>query len=295
VILDNSSSGTVRNLKKTASSTKIIKGDIRDVKLVAKLVSESDEVYHLAASLGVENIMNHTQESVSVNFIGSENVLNACLKYDKRVIIASTSEVYGKNPKQPLSETDDRVVGSPQKIRWTYSDAKALEEAIAYSMHINNNLKVTTARFFNTVGPRQTGRYGMVLPRFVSSALNGEPIRVFGSGEQTRVFCHVNDAVRAIEILMSTDSSVGEVYNIGGIREVSINELATMVVRKTNSKSTIKHIPYTEAYPEGYEDMLRRVPNTEKIKREFNWTPKLTLEEIIEDVIKGFRDDLKLV
>ena len=290
LVLDNSSSGNRENLLN--SGAKIIDGDIRDVGIVEELVSESDQIYHLAAALGVDNIMNHPQESASINFLGSETVLNAALRFDKRILIASTSEVYGKNPKQPLVETDDRVVGPPQNIRWTYSDAKALEEAIAYSMYLTKRLKVTTVRFFNTVGPRQSGRYGMVLPRFISAALKNEPLRVFGSGDQTRVFCHVNDALKAVELLMESDQSIGEVYNVGGVGEVSINELAQKVLSKVGSTSKIIHVPYSEAYPQGYEDMLRRVPNTQKIRNQFGWIPENSLDQIIEDVIEHSNNSL---
>ena len=290
LVLDNSSSGNRENLLN--SGAKIIDGDIRDVGIVEELVSESDQIYHLAAALGVDNIMNHPQESASINFLGSETVLNAALRFDKRILIASTSEVYGKNPKQPLVETDDRVVGPPQNIRWTYSDAKALEEAIAYSMYLTKRLKVTTVRFFNTVGPRQSGRYGMVLPRFISAALKNEPLRVFGSGDQTRVFCHVNDALKAVELLMESDQSIGEVYNVGGVGEVSINELAQKVLSKVGSNSKIIHVPYSEAYPQGYEDMLRRVPNTQKIRNQFGWIPENSLDQIIEDVIEHSNNSL---
>ena len=203
---------------------------------------------------------------------------------NKRIIIASTSEVYGKNPKQPLSETDDRVVGAPQKIRWTYSDAKALEEAIAHALFLTKGLKVTTVRLFNTVGPRQTGRYGMVVPRFVQSAIKNEPITIYGDGTQSRVFCHVSDAVRAILMIAMNDSTVGEVYNVGGVGEVSIKQLADKIVERTGSKSAISYTPYDEAYPAGYEDMQRRVPDISKIKSALGWAPEKSLDNIIDDV-----------
>jgi UDP-glucose 4-epimerase len=223
-------------------------------------------------------------ESVSTNFTGSEVVLTAATKLNKRIIIASTSEIYGKNPKQPLSETDDRVVGAPQKIRWTYSDAKALEEAIAHALFLTKQLKVTTVRLFNTVGPRQTGRYGMVLPRFVQSALKNEPITIYGDGTQSRVFCHVADAVRAILTIAKTDSTIGEVYNIGGIGEISIKQLAEKIIESTKSTSAITYTPYDQAYTAGYEDMQRRVPDITKIKNAIGWSPENSLESIIDDV-----------
>ena len=258
-ILDNMSTGTAKNIEHVKGQIEIHQGDIRDSSLVDKLVSKSDQVLHMAAALGVNTILESTVESVSTNFTGSEVVLNAALKFDKRILIASTSEVYGKNPKQPLSETDDRVVGAPQKIRWTYSDAKALEEAIAHSLFLERGLQVTTVRFFNTVGPRQTGRYGMVIPRFVKSALENKNLEVYGDGTQSRVFCHVNDAVMATTALLKNEKSVGEVFNIGGVGEISIKDLANSIILQTNSNSKIDFVPYEIAYTRGFEDMARRV------------------------------------
>jgi len=216
IILDNLSTGSKHNIAHLEGKIKVLTGDIRDQKLVESLVENSDLVLHMAAALGVDNILENPIESISTNFYGSEVVLNAAAKFDKRILIASTSEIYGKNPKQPLSETDDRVVGSPQKLRWTYSDAKALEEATAYALFLAKNLKVTIVRLFNTVGPRQSGRYGMVIPRFVNAAISNESVRIFGDGSQTRVFCHVSDTVRAILAISNNDKSIGEVFNIGG-------------------------------------------------------------------------------
>ena len=210
--------------------------------------------------------------------------MNAALKFDKRLIIASTSEIYGKNPKQPLSETDDRVVGTPQKIRWTYADAKALEEAVAYALFTTHGLKQTTLRFFNTVGPRQTGRYGMVVPRFVEAALKNEPLPVHGDGTQSRVFCHVDDVVRAVLGVIADDTTIGQVFNVGGVGETTIQQLAEKIISQTGSKSTISFTPYSEAYPPGYEDMQRRVPDTTKLRTRLKWQPAHTLESIIDNV-----------
>jgi len=280
--LDNFSTGTSLNLK--SSGLEAISGDIRDQSLVERLVSESDLVLHMAAALGVSNIMNKTLDSISTNIAGSEVVLNAATKFDKRIIIASTSEIYGKNPKQPLSENDDRVIGNPQKIRWSYSDAKAIEEAIATSLYLDKKLKVTTVRFFNTVGPRQTGQYGMVVPRFVQAAINGENLQVHGDGTQTRVFCHIEDAMAGVISLIDDKQTYGEVYNIGGIGETSINELAKRVIERTGSISSIKLTPYSEVYSTGFEDMQRRVPDTSKITKQTGWKSQKTLENIIDDV-----------
>jgi len=252
-------------------------------------MAPADLVLHMAAALGVNTILEKTIESVSVNFTGSEVVLNAATKLKKRLIIASTSEIYGKNPQQPLNEESDRVVGAPQKIRWTYSDAKALEEAVAHSLHTTEGLKVTTVRLFNTVGPRQTGRYGMVLPRFVQAALNNEPITIYGDGSQSRVFCHVHDAVKAILTLAATDSTVGDVFNVGGVGETTMKELAEKIIARTNSSSTITYTPYEDAYPAGFEDMQRRVPDITKIKNTINWSPANTLDSIIDDVASHMR------
>jgi UDP-glucose 4-epimerase len=289
-ILDNLSTGTLKNLHGVAEKVGFVEGDIRDQALVEKLTQSSEVVLHMAAALGVQTIMHHTVESVSTNFTGSEVVMNAALKFDKRLIIASTSEIYGKNPKQPLAETDDRVVGTPQKIRWTYADAKALEEAIAYALFTTHGLKQTTLRFFNTVGPRQTGRYGMVVPRFVEAALKNEPIPVHGDGTQSRVFCHVEDVVRAVLGVIGDESTIGEVFNVGGIGETTIQQLAEKIISQTNSKSMISYTPYAEAYPPGYEDMQRRVPDTTKLQEHLSWKPEHNLDSIINDVAKDKKD-----
>jgi UDP-glucose 4-epimerase len=283
-ILDNLSTGSATNIAHLSGKVELHQGDIRDAALIEKLMAPADLVLHMAAALGVNTILEKTIESVSVNFTGSEVVLNAATKLKKRIIIASTSEIYGKNPEQPLHEESDRVVGAPQKIRWTYSDAKALEEAIAHSLHATEGLKVTTVRLFNTVGPRQTGRYGMVLPRFVQAALNNEPITIYGDGSQSRVFCHVQDAVKAILTLAATDSTIGDVFNVGGIGETTMKALAEKIIKQTNSSSTITYTPYEDAYPAGFEDMQRRVPDITKIKKTISWQPEHSLASIIDDV-----------
>jgi UDP-glucose 4-epimerase len=288
-ILDNMSTGSAANIAHIKDQIEIHQGDIRDAELVEKLMAPADLVLHMAAALGVNTILENPIESVSTNFTGSEVVLTAATKLNKRIIIASTSEIYGKNPKQPLSETDDRVVGTPQKIRWTYSDAKALEEALAHALFLTKQLKVTTVRLFNTVGPRQTGRYGMVVPRFIQSAIKNEPITIYGDGTQSRVFCHVQDAVKAILTLAATDSAIGEVYNIGGVGETTIKQLADKIIERTESTSTITFTAYVDAYPAGYEDMQRRVPDTNKIKSSIGWSPANTLDNIIDDVVSEMK------
>lgn len=288
-ILDNMSTGSAKNIVHLEEKIEVHEGDIRDKALVEKLVEQSDIVFHMAAALGVKNIMEHTLESIDRNFNGSEIVLHAATRFKKRLIIASTSEIYGKNPNQPLNEESDRVVGAPQKIRWTYADAKALEEAVAHTLHKTHGLKATTVRFFNTVGPRQTGQYGMVVPRFIQSALKNQDIIIYDDGSQSRVFCHVEDAVKAVITLSETDSTIGDYFNVGGVGETTIKELATKVIAQTSSTSLIKYIPYADAYPAGFEDMQRRVPDISKIKKTINWEPKHSLDSIIDSVAASLR------
>ena len=283
-ILDNFSTGSKTNIAHLEGRITTVDGDIRNIELVESLTKDADLVLHMAAALGVNTILESPLESMSTNITGSEVVLNAAAKFKKRIIIASTSEIYGKNPKQPLSETDDRVVGAPQKIRWTYSDAKAIEEAMAFALHQEKKLPVTTVRLFNTVGPRQTGRYGMVVPRFVHAALKNEPITIYGDGTQSRVFCHVADAVQAIATLAATDSTIGDVYNVGGTGEVTIKQLAEQVLAISGSQSQITYTPYSEAYPAGFEDIQRRVPDITKVKAAINWAPTKDLNQIISDI-----------
>lgn len=283
-ILDNLSTGSLKNISHIQSNINVINGDIRDKQLVESLVLKSDLVLHMAAAVGVHTILEKPIESISTNFAGSEIVLNACVKYRKKIVIASTSEIYGKNAHQPLSETDDRVMGSPQKLRWSYADSKALEEAMAHALFLANGLEVITLRFFNVVGPRQLGSYGMVLPRFVESALRHKPINVFGDGNQTRVFCHVLDAVNAILRLVSSERAIGEVFNIGGREEISIKDLALKVIDITKSESKVVFSPYNDSYEPGFEDMLRRVPDLSKIKSFIDWDPSFKLGQIIQDV-----------
>jgi len=286
-ILDNLSTGSEKNIAHLGGKIRVIQGDIRNQDLVESLIKDCDVVLHMAAALGVENILENPIESISTNFHGSEIVLNASLKFDRRIVIASTSEIYGKNEKQPLSEIDDRVIGTPQKLRWTYSDAKAMEEATAHYLFLKYNLKVTTVRFFNTVGPRQSGKYGMVIPRFINAALAQKPLQIFGDGNQSRVFCHVADSVRAITQISSAENTFGEVFNIGGKGEISILNLAKLVINQTNSSSSINFTNYQDAYAVGFEDMQRRVPDITKIKKFLGWEPVIDLKTIISDVAKS--------
>ena len=284
VILDNLSTGLSENLSTIRNKVEFEQGNILDTVLVEKLVSNSDYVVHLAASLGVLNIVNKPLESLKSNLQGTEIVLEAANKYKKPVLIASTSEVYGKNDKVPLNEEDDRVIGHPLKSRWSYSEAKAIDESLAYFYFIEEGLQSRIVRFFNTVGPRQLGNYGMVVPRFVNSAIKGEVLSVYGSGEQIRCFCHINDAVKGLLLVMDSDKAVGEVFNVGNNQQVSIMELAKKVIEITGSKSTIEKIAYEKAYPQGFEDMQRRVPDISKIKEVLGWSPQLNLDQIIKDI-----------
>ena len=286
LVLDNLSTGSKNNISHLEGKIKVFQGDIRDQNLVESLVKDSELILHMAAALGVDNILENPIESISSNYHFSEIVLNAATNFDKRIVIASTSEIYGKNPDQPLSETHDRIIGPPQKLRWSYSDSKALEEANAHFLYNTKKLGVTTIRFFNTVGPRQIGKYGMVIPRFVRSAILGNPVKIFGNGNQTRVFCHVSDAVEAIIKLSISEKTIGEVFNIGGIEEISILNLANKIIDMTNSSSKVTFTSYEDAYTLGYEDMERRVPDLSKIMSFIGWSPKVTLDEIILDVAR---------
>jgi len=284
VVLDNFSTGLANNLSVVKDKINFKQGNILDRSVIYKLVAQSDYVVHLAAALGVFNIVNKPLESLKTNLQGSEIVLEACDKYRKPVLIASTSEIYGKNDKVPLNEEDDRIIGHPLKSRWSYSEAKAVDESLAYFYYLEKKLPIRIVRFFNTVGPRQVGNYGMVVPRFVSAALKNEPISVYGSGEQIRCFCHVDDAVRALLLVMDSNKAVGEVFNIGNNQQISIMELAKKVIQVTGSTSSIEKIPYKKAYPEGFEDMQRRVPDVSKIKQVLGWEPEINLDQIIKDI-----------
>ena len=284
VVFDNLSTGSTNNLISISQKIKFEQGNILDKALANRLVAESDYVVHLAAALGVFNIVNKPLESLKTNLQGSEVVLEACDKYRKPVLIASTSEIYGKNDKVPLNEEDDRIIGHPLKSRWSYSEAKAVDESLAYFYYLESKLPIRIVRFFNTVGPRQVGHYGMVVPRFVTAALKSEPLSVYGSGDQIRCFCHVVDAVKALLLVMDSDKAVGQVFNIGNNSQISIMELAKKVIEITASKSTIEKIAYEKAYPEGFEDMQRRVPDISKIKQVLGWAPEINLEQIIKDI-----------
>ena len=286
VALDNLSTGVSQNLAGVRGSPlfKYVSGSILDEALVEELVGSVDHVLHLAAAVGVFNIVDRPLESLTTNVRGTENVLAACKAHGKPVLITSSSEIYGKNSSGPLNEESDRIIGSPLKSRWSYSAAKGLDESLGYFYFSEFGLPVRLVRLFNTVGPRQVGNYGMVVPRFVSAALDGADLVVYGDGKQSRCFAHVADVVAALLLVIDSKDAVGQVFNIGNDREISIMELAQLVIAKTGSSSAIVSKSYDDAYGAGFEDMSRRVPDILKIKRVLGWSPKLGLEEIITDI-----------
>jgi UDP-glucose 4-epimerase len=262
---------------------------VRHEALLDELIRDCDRIYHLAASVGVRLIIDKPTESLINNIVSTERVLRSASRYRKPLLVASTSEVYGKSKEQAFSEGDDTVMGATYKSRWSYANAKATDEFLAMAYYQETRLPVVVARLFNTVGPRQTGQYGMVIPNFVSQALRGVPLTVHGDGTQSRCFCHVKDVVPALVELLTRPAAFGSVYNVGSNREVSMRELAEMVIRKTNSKSEVRLIPYKEAYPAGFEDMQRRVPNISKIGSLIGFRPGRSLEDILSDVTEEQR------
>jgi UDP-glucose 4-epimerase len=285
-VLDNFSTGSSINLKSLIGSKNfnLTEGSILDVSILDSLVSKSDYVFHLAAAVGVFNIVNNPLASLLTNIRGTENVLEAANARGIPVFLTSSSEVYGKNVSDSLRESDDRILGSPITLRWSYSEAKAIDESLAYAYFVEKQLSVRIVRFFNTVGPRQVGAYGMVVPRFVKSALSNEPITIYGDGKQTRCFAHVYDVIDAVIAVAFDESTVGKVINIGNNSEISINSLAEKIVSQISSKSKVVHVPYLEAYGEGFEDMERRVPNIDLIKQLVGWEPSRDLSTIIQDI-----------
>ena len=284
--LDNLSTGSSANLNglKGSNNFKLVEASMLDRAIVDQLVADSDGVIHLGAALGVQRILERPYESFIANTQGTENLIIAAAESKKKIFIASTSEIYGKNPEQPLNEESDRVIGSPKLLRWAYSEAKAIDESLAQMFAQSHGLSYVVGRFFNTVGPRQSGMYGMVLPKFVSAALKGEALEVHGDGLQTRTFCHVLDSIDAVVRLFLSSQAIGEAFNIGGEGEISIKDLAQKVIDITGSKSEIKYISYQSAYPQGFDEMMRRVPDTSKLRSYTGWSPKRNLDEIINDI-----------
>jgi UDP-glucose 4-epimerase len=290
-VLDDLSTGRHSNLRQHVSNSQFtfVLGSILDESIVDEIVSKTDAVFHLAAAVGVNLIVQRPLESLETNIRGSEIVLEKCHKYGRKVLVASTSEIYGKNTSDALSEEDDRILGSPLKTRWSYSEAKAIEEVLAHVYWREKGLSTVIVRLFNTVGPRQVGNYGMVIPRLVDQALREAPMTVFGSGEQTRCFCHVFDVVDALARLMQSNEVDGQVFNVGSQSEISIRELALTIRDITGTDSPIQAIPYDEAYEIGFEDMQRRRPDITKVNRLLGWQPTRSLEKIIKDVVQDIR------
>ncbi len=292
-VLDIMSTGNIGNLLslKNSPSFQVIEGSILDLPLLDSLISKSDYVFHLAAAVGVFNIVNHPLQSLLTNIRGTENVLESAFAHSVPVFLTSSSEVYGKNVSDSLSEGDDRILGTPVTLRWSYSEAKAIDESLAYAYWYEKKLPTRIVRFFNTVGPRQLGAYGMVVPRFVKAALNNEPLTVYGNGEQTRCFAHVHDVIEAVISVAFSENTIGKVINIGNNFEISMNDLAQKIIKETESKSSITHIPYSEAYGEGFEDMERRVPNISLIKELTGWSPTQDLSTIIKDIAEDLKQN----
>ncbi len=289
IVLDDLSAGNKENLtlKGDLSNLRIIEGSILDKKLVSSLLDSADKCFHLAASLGVANIVNDPISALEVNITGSQIVLNEAANRSIRTVMTSTSEIYGRNSQTPLDENSDRILGSPKISRWTYSEAKALDEFMAFHLNKSINFPVTIARLFNTVGLRQVGKYGMVLPRFIKSAIKNEPLVVYGDGTQTRTFCSVSEVVNALRLLSEQDQTIGEVYNIGSTNEISIIDLAKKVISITNSNSRIIHKSFSDNFGEEFEEATSRVPSTVKIHNAIGWHSIKSIDEIINDIVSS--------
>jgi UDP-glucose 4-epimerase len=289
--IDDCSTGRILNLSNILKSSKfrLVEGSILDTDLLNRLIEESDYIFHLAAAVGVFNIVNNPLASLLTNIRGTENILEAANSFNIPVFLTSSSEVYGKNVSDSLSESDDRILGSPLTLRWSYSEAKAIDESLTYAYHVEKQLETRIVRFFNTVGPRQLGAYGMVVPRFIKAALANEPLTIYGDGMQTRCFAHVYDVIDAVVAIAFAKNTVGKVINIGNNFEISINDLAKKIISETESKSEIVHIPYDDAYGDGFEDMERRVPNIDLVKELVGWQPERTLTTILSDIAEEMR------
>jgi len=285
-VLDDLSTGSAKNLEGVASNSnlEIVSGSILDIALVDSLVAKVDHVLHLAAAVGVFNIINNPLKSLQTNIGGTENVLDACAKHGKPFFLTSSSEIYGKNSNVPLSEESDRIVGSPLKSRWSYSEAKAIDESLAFFHYTQNKLPVRIVRLFNTVGPRQIGQYGMVVPRFIAAAISGEAISVYGDGKQSRAFCHIDDVIDALLLVIDSPKAIVQVYNVGNNFEISIADLARKIIEVTDSSSKLEFKSYADAYGPGFEDLERRVPDISKVGRDLGWAPKRDLTQIIKDI-----------
>lgn len=297
VVVDNLSTGSLKNIEsfKNKADFKFVEGDICDAELMETLVERSETVFHLAAAVGVKLIADRPVHTIETNIGGTEVVLDAANKFNKSVFIASSSEIYGKSEAAPFEEDDDIVLGSTGVPRWSYACSKAIDEFLALAFHQQYGLQVVIGRFFNTIGPRQTGQYGMVVPRFVQWALKGEPVLVYGSGQQSRCFCYVGDVVGAVIGLMDCEQAAGNVYNIGSSEEITIDGLADRIIEMTGSKNKKEFVPYEIAYGMPMEDMMRRVPSLERIKKAIGWEPKTNLTETLEVIIQSEKLKMKNV
>ena len=285
-VIDDLSTGSIENLSALylSNNFRFIQESILDLNKIEPLIANTDYIFHLAAAVGVFNIVKKPLQSLQTNIRGTENILDLANKKRIPVFISSSSEVYGKNISDSLSETDDRILGNPLTLRWSYSEAKAIDESLAFAHHVENQLEVRIVRFFNTVGPRQLGTYGMVMPRFIQAALRDEPITIYGTGNQTRCFVHVFDVVEAVVNVAFAPNTIAKVLNIGNDFEISMNDLAKKIIHETDSKSEIVYVPYSEAYGDSFEDMERRVPNIKLIKNLVGWQPRLDLSRMISDI-----------
>ena len=293
IILDDFTGSKKVNLSSSIKNdfVEVVKGSILDQNLVTELMQSVSKCYHLAAVLGVERINNDPIKSLHVNIKGSEIVLSTASKFKVRTLITSSSEVYGRNPKMPLSEESDRVLGSPKIARWTYSEAKAIDEFYAFELSKKDSFEVTIARLFNTVGSRQNGSYGMVLPRFVKAALSNQPLIVYGDGNQSRSFCAASDVVIALDQLINSNESIGQAYNVGSTNEISIKDLALKVIKKTDSNSELLFKKHSDIFGENFEEPTRRVPEISKILKTINWQPKKSLDEIIIEIAEYMKSN----
>ncbi len=294
-IIDDLSTGQLKNLRNLDSNPNFRAAieDIRNIHVMDRLVSECDVIFHLAAAVGVEKIISQPVQTIEINIGGTEVVLQTARRYRKKVLLASTSEVYGKGIRIPFTEDDDSVMGPTTRSRWSYAASKAIDEFLALAYHKEADLPVVIFRLFNTVGPRQTGQYGMVVPRFVQAALGGKPINVYGDGEQSRCFGNVHDIVEAIHGLSESPQAIGQVFNIGSQEEISILGLAERVRERAKSSSEIRFIPYDQAYETGFEDFRRRVPSLDKIRAAIEWEPTTGLNETIDQIIAYYREDMQ--
>ena len=294
VVLDNLSTGNLSNLAGIMESPHLefVFDDVRNSETAHLLVEQCDAVFHLAAAVGVQLIVEQPVHTIETNIHGSEVVLSVANKFRKKVLIASSSEVYGKSEAVPFREDDDTVLGSTRFSRWSYACSKAIDEFLALAYHEQFDLPVVVARFFNTVGPRQTGQYGMVIPRFVERALSGEPLLIYGTGKQSRCFGYVGDVVECVIALMNTPDAPGRVYNIGGTEEITIEDLADKIIEMTGSRSEKKYLSYEEAYGRPFDDMMRRVPCLDRIRAAVGYDPRTTLTQILEHVIAEKRERL---